>query len=227
VPVNGRWAGALHFPEDALVDPRDLMCALRVVCERANVKIKERMPAREIRLGAGTAEVIVPGRAISTEVVVLAAGAWSSKIPVTPSLALPRAEPVRGHLIGFHAPAHKLGPIQRRGHAYLVPRANGELVAGASSERVGFDRAIDDAAVAEIRRQVAEMLPELAGRAPDRVWNGFRPGLADGEGPGPVIGQRDGSRLWTAYGHYRNGILLAPITAERLSREIIAALGKG
>ena len=94
---------------------------------------------------------------------------------------------------------------------------NGFTIAGTSSEQVGFNRSIDAEVVSGITARVRELLPALAGQRPIAVWAGFRPAA---DSAGPVIQRAGDSRLWLAYGHYRNGILLAPVTAERVSREI-------
>jgi len=79
---------------------------------------------------------------------------------------------------------------------------------------VGFDRALDRAAAAGIHARAVRLLPRLASLTPSDAWLGFRPGIESGE---PAIGRVEDSALWLAYGHYRNGILLAPATAERIT----------
>src|SRR5262249_55405657 len=147
--------------------------------------------------------------------------AWSSGIGLLacPGQAgrpapLPETHPVRGHLIGYDMPPGTLGPILRHGHTYVLQRASGFVVAGSTSEEVGFDRTIDPGAVTDIRRRAARLLPAIGGREPREAWVGFRPAI---RGEMPAIGRVEDSNLWLAYGHYRNGILLAPVTAERIS----------
>jgi glycine oxidase len=154
---------------------------------------------------------------------VLAAGAWSSEITVA-AHSLPRAYPVRGHLIGFRLAAGSLDPILRHGHTYLLQRGGGFTIAGTSSEHVGFDRTLDPAIAAAIHSRAAQVLPVLAGLRPEERWLGFRPAA---ECDTPVLGRAGDHPLWLAYGHYRNGILMAPATAERVAREIRANSGTG
>jgi glycine oxidase len=228
------FAGAMRFPDDATVDPRDVMRALRLACEHHGVKIRERVPVVELQARPGRVDVITDRRVISAETAVLAAGAWSDQIATITTVTTvatvsaetePRCEPVRGHLVSFQLAPGRVRSIIRHGHTYLVPRANGELVVGTSQERVGFDRTVDPEAVTDICRRAAVILPELKDRQPDRAWIGFRPGLVGVEGP--LLDRLPGSTIWRAYGHYRNGILLAPITAERISAAVLAQLTSG
>jgi glycine oxidase len=102
---------------------------------------------------------------------------------------------------------------------YVVQRSNGFTIAGSSEEQLGFDRSIDASICDDIHRRAAELVPALAGMTPAKRWIGFRPRSA--EGRRPHIERVSGTNVWLAYGHYRNGILLAPLTAQRVAREII------
>jgi glycine/D-amino acid oxidase-like deaminating enzyme len=109
--------------------------------------------------------------------------------------------------------------IVRHNHTYMLQRANGLLIVGASAERVGFDRTVDQSAVIRLEKEAAQIMPHLAETSPTEIWTGFRPG-----GDKLHLGQWHSPKVYLAYGHYRNGILLAPATAERIKREIIASL---
>jgi glycine oxidase len=102
-----------------------------------------------------------------------------------------------------------LGPIMRHGDTYILQRSSGLLIAGSSTEDVGFDRTLDEDVIADIRRRSELLLPELRNMTPVERWNGLRPGIAS---EGPMIGRIAGTAVFTAFGHYRNGILLAPET---------------
>jgi glycine oxidase len=132
------------------------------------------------------------------------------------------AEPVKGHLIGYRQPPGKYGVIVRHGHTYLLQRAGGLLIAGSSEEHLGFDRSIDAGIVADIAARAAFLLPDLAKETPTEVWTGLRP-ASDAVRTGA---HGTSGRLYLAYGHYRNGILLAPITARDLAAEISASFEK-
>jgi glycine oxidase len=226
VPIFDREStGALFYPADAIVDPRDIMRALRTASSTAGVEIREGWRAARIKLSAGSVQIENDrGDVLYAAAAVLAAGAWSSEIAVSGITIppFPRAFPVKGHLIGYDCSPRTLGPILRRGHTYLLQRSNGFTIAGTSSEQVGFNRSIDAEIVSGITARVCELLPALAGQRPVAVWAGFRPAA---DSAGPVIQRVGDSRLWLAYGHYRNGILLAPVTAERVSREIAGGHG--
>jgi glycine oxidase len=218
---EGPWRASAHYPADAVVDPANIMKCLRAACERAGVEIREGVPVESIRISQGGAEILTPGGTYFAEAVVVAAGAWSSAISVHGAGPLPESRPVRGHLIAYPLRPEDAGPILRHGHTYVLHRSSGEVVAGTTHEEAGFRCEIDTGAVAEIGRRAAVLLPSLAALEPSRVWNGFRPKTA---GPAPIIERWQESALWLAYGHYRNGILLAQETAARLAPAILASL---
>ena len=209
LPADGR---ARLFPGDALVDPRDVMRALRIACESRGVVIRESSPVEGVEWRLGQAFIgCRDGTGIQADGTVLAAGAWTSDIRL--AYPTPQTFPVRGHLLGYHLEPNLLPCILRRGHTYLVQRSSGFLIAGASSESVGFDRTIDPAIVEELRASAEELFPPLCGLQPE-AWIGFRPATPSYL---PEIRPLDDTGIWLAYGHYRNGILLAPETARRVA----------
>jgi glycine oxidase len=198
----------LFYPSDAFVDPTDVLRALRRACERRNVEIVERQPILEIESAEYRA-------------VVIAAGAWSNLIRVKhrgKPVTLPAVRPIKGHLIGFQLAPGALGPMLRRGHSYVLQRSSGFTIAGSTEEDVGFDREINPAICEDLHRQGAELFPALLNATPCARWIGFRPFSPDG----PHISRIDGTNVWLAYGHFRNGILLTPLTAQRVADEIIS-----
>ena len=205
---------ARFFPEDALVNPRDVLAALRVVCIRQGVRLQEHERVLEI-LPGGSGVKTAKGR-YENDSVLICAGAWSSELAPAGS---PVARPVRGHLISYPAEAGRLETILRHKNTYLLQRETGSLVAGASTEHVGFDRTLDESVVQTIHSRASRLLPWLADREPSERWLGFRPGIAGGI---PAIGRVEGTSIWTAYGHYRNGILLAPDTARRIVASVLS-----
>jgi glycine oxidase len=211
-------AGALFYPQDGLVDPRDVMAALHRACLARAVEIREGVRVTALRPQAGAVRVESSAGHFETPVAVLACGAWSSAITIE-TLQLPKAFPVRGHLVGYQLEPHSLGPLLRNGHTYVLQRSGGFTIAGTSSEEVGFDRTVQPAVVAEIHARASAMVPALRGCRPAEAWIGFRPAV---EGAQPVVGRASGTALWLAYGHYRNGILMAPATAHRVAQEITA-----
>ena len=153
---------------------------------------------------------------------VIAAGAWSSGIAVTidnQPFPLPRSFPIKGHLLGYRLPAGSLAATVRHDHTYVLQRADGFTIAGSSTEDAGYDRTIDPQIVSAVATRAGALVPALASLKPESVWVGFRPAT---DAAAPRIGRVDPSRLWLAYGHYRNGILLAPATCDRICQEISA-----
>lgn len=212
--------GGLYYPDDALVDPRDVTHALRCACEKRGVRIHEGTRVLAVRVTGQRAEVETSGGALSGSAAVLAAGAWSGQIPVRGDdgpIAIPASFPVRGHLLGYALEPGSVGAILRHGHTYVMQRSNGFTIAGTSSEQVGFNRELDPRIVDDIHARAAELLPRLRSAPKPTAWLGFRPATAGFE---PAIGRVGDTCLWLAYGHYRNGILLAPATAARVTREI-------
>ncbi len=200
------WA---FYPDDAVVDPRELFRALRMSCRRLGVEIREH--ERVDRIDDREA------------VVVIAAGARSGSIQVFTGdrrVPIPATTPVKGHLLAYALEPGSLPSILRRGHTYLFQRSSGLVIAGSTAERVGFDETVSAALCQEIHQRAALLWPELARHEPCDCWTGLRPATEHGE---PVIGPVEGTRVWLAYGHYRNGILLAPVTAEKIAAGILAA----
>jgi glycine oxidase len=207
---------ARFYPDDGVVNPREVMLALAAACRKLGVSVQQNCAVPRIEVSGNSVEV----HQKSYTAAVIAAGAWSSHIEVIGSPPLPPTEPIKGHLIGYQQPQQTCNTVLRHGHAYLLQRANGLLVAGATVEHVGFDRSVEPALARSIAGQAAFVLPHLAETTPSEVWVGFRPGS-----DALHIGTWSSNRLYLAYGHYRNGILLAPATAQRLAEEISANWG--
>jgi glycine oxidase len=218
--VRSDAIGAVHYTHEAIVDPAGLMTALRAACLARGVTIREDSPVTSIAANATGAQV--PDA--SAPFAVLAAGAWSSEIAVTidgQPCSLPRSLPIKGHLLGYRLPAGSLAITARHDHTYVLQRADGFTIAGSSTEDAGYDRSIDPQIVSEIATRAGALIPALASLEPESVWTGFRPAI---HAAAPHIGRLHSSRLWLAYGHYRNGILLAAATCDRICQEISANL---
>jgi glycine oxidase len=218
-------AGALFYPGDGAVDPRDVVAALLAACKSTQVRLQEGRPVTGIRAHPRSVEVETKTGRLTAALAVLAAGAWSGAIPFAlgPRPAhLPGSFPVRGHLIGYRLHPGACPTIVRSGDTYILQRSNGLLIAGASTENAGFDRRIDPDIVSAIARRAEALLPSLRQAGTPEAWLGFRPRANAHQ---PHIGRFADSNLWLAYGHYRNGILLAPATARRISTGIMSTWG--
>ncbi len=205
-----------------MIDPAGLMTVLRAACLARGVITQEDSRVTSIAAGPNGARVCLAEQTIDASFAVLSAGAWSSGIAVTidhQPYALPRSYPVKGHLLGYRLPAGSLAATVRHQHSYVLQRAGGFTIAGSSTEDAGYDRTIDPKIVSDIAARASALVPALAPLQPESAWIGFRPAA---DFPAPHIGRVPFSRLWLAYGHYRNGVLLAPATSERVCREILA-----
>lgn len=211
--------GAFFYPGDAIVNSRELMVALAAACRRCGVSIHQDCPVHRVEISESGAAVESCRGKERFEVAVIAAGAWSSKIEISGAPPIPAAEPVKGHLIGYQQPEQTCHTVVRHGPAYLLQRANGLLICGASVEHVGFNPEISPGIVSWLAKEAGFVLPHLQETTPSEAWTGFRPG-----GEALRLGVWHSPRLYLAYSHYRNGILLAPLTAERAVASITANL---
>jgi len=208
---------ALECPEDHSLDPREALHALRGACERAGVQIREHTPVASLQRDARGARVTglatSSGERLVAGEVVLAAGAWSEQLaaPVVPVAVAVR--PVKGQILRLHDPAGAglLSRAVRHEGGYVLPRGDGRYVLGATVEERGFELQPTAGGVYELLREAHELLPGISELELDEVNVGLRPGSPDNA---PVIGRAGIEGLIWASGHHRNGILLAPLSAE-------------
>jgi glycine oxidase len=222
---------ALEAPDDHSVDPRSVLATLRTACLSAGVLIRERsrvtriecddagervLGVRLAEAGRGDAATSGPpsaGELIACERVVVASGAWSGAIDgLAPGASVP-VRPVRGQLLRLRDPAGPglLSTVVRFDGGYIVPRADGRYVLGATVEERGFDLQPDVGGIYELLRDAHELVPGVSELKIEELCVGLRPGTPDNA---PAIGFGEPSGLIWATGHYRNGILLAPLTAQ-------------
>ena len=206
-PCDYRGYAARRYPADAMADPLSINEALLAACRSRGVAIREHEAVIEV-VANGSGVRTGRGEYFSDRVLI-AAGAWSSAL----FSGLPRVRPVRGHLLCFEMEPGLLTTIVRSGNTYVLQREAGGLIAGSSMEEAGFNRTPDAAIAADIHKRAAQLVPALADRQPSDCWTGLRPA----SDAGPVVGRFGDTNIWTAYGHFRNGILLAPITAEAIA----------
>jgi glycine oxidase len=206
----------LFFPDDHRIDNALLTEAYAQACVRLGVTLRTGSPVAGVRIEGGrVVGVEAMGGLVRAGAVVNAAGAWAAEIAPGP---IP-VRPVRGQMVMLRCPAPSW-PHAIYSHAvYLVPRRDGILLAGSTYEEAGFDKRVTGGAVAGILARAAALVPALADATLLRTWAGLRPGTSDGL---PILGADPETRgLYHATGHYRQGILLAPITAERMSTLIL------
>jgi glycine oxidase len=220
--LAGKIAGALFSPEDHQVDNRKLAQALRIAAEAAGVQIREHHPVREILVQGGQARGVVldDGTTVTADIVVLAAGAWSRSIGGLPPDRRPPVRPVKGQMLALRmdAAAPLVSHVLWAPGVYLVPRRDGRLIVGGTVEEKGFDEAITAGGLLTLLEAAWRAVPAVEELPVDEIWVGHRPGSRDDApilGPGPLDG------LFYATGHHRNGILLAPVTADAMARLIL------
>ena len=214
--------GGLHVAGDHQVDNRQLVAALLAAVGKARVPLY-RHPVAELLVEHDTAVGVrlATGEVLYAERVVLAAGCRSGSLPGLPAGALPPIRPVKGQILRLAVPpgaAPFLGRavrgLVRGAHVYLVPRDHGELVVGATVEELGFDAQVTAGGVYELLRAGRELVPGIAELPLTEVHAGLRPGTPDNA---PIIGPTDLPGLIAATGHYRNGVLLTPVTADAVA----------
>jgi glycine oxidase len=212
--------GALRVDGDHQVDPRCLAAALARAIERLGGSIGRGMSVEDVEDGGGMLRVRGRGRdgdpfEERAARVVLAAGAWSgSSVRARSGVRGPR--PVKGQLVRLRGPA-LLRRVVRTPHVYLVPREGGELLVGGTVEELGFDTTPTAGAVMDLLRHAWEAVPATYDAALAEVSVGLRSAVDDHL---PVIGESEQPGLFLAWGHFRNGILLAPATAHYLAEWI-------
>jgi glycine oxidase len=208
---------ALEAPADHSVDPRRVVSALRTACESAGVELREHAPVARVELDHARTHVtgvtLRDGEHLAGGQVVLAAGPWSGQIDGLPTAARVPVRPVKGQILRLRDPAGPglLRRVLRFGRGYLVPRADGGYVLGATVEERGFELAPTAGGIYELLRDAHELVPGISELEIEELSVGLRPGTPDN---GPAIGPASVRGLIWATGHYRNGILLAPLTAQ-------------
>jgi glycine oxidase len=210
-----KLVGALFYPGEAVVAPRDMIAALDAACRKRGVQVRENSPVANVETHGPVVEIKDERFAAA----VIAAGAWSGSITVNGAAELPASEPVKGHLLGFELPLGACPTIVRHKDIYVFQRGSGMIVAGASVEHVGYNRGIDEAVSGDLLSRTRRVLPVLEKLHPVDVWTGFRP-----KSDALHVERWKETALFLAYGHYRNGILLAPTTAETIVTELGATL---
>lgn len=218
--VNPALTSALLFPKDIQVDNRKLLAGLITSVEAAGVEIITAAEAKAIRTNRnGVTGVSTAAQDFEAPIVVVACGAWTSILepPSPPSI---RIEPVRGQLLCFEAQPTIVRHVVYSPRGYIVPRVDGRLLAGSTTEAAGYDNRVTTRGINAIMRQALEIAPSIDNLAFVDAWSGLRPRSEDGR---PILGAVSSVKgLFYATGHYRNGILLAPLTGELIAEQIVS-----
>ena len=210
---------ALWMPTVAQMRNPRLVQAVRRSIEQLGVCIHEHCAVDGLLVEEGKVEGIhLDGRTISAQQVVVAGGAWSGEILKQQGIEL-AVEPVRGQMLLFNAEPGLLQRIVLSGTHYLIPRADGRILAGSTLEHVGFDKATTEQGREELLAFATALLPQLADFPIEKQWSGLRPGTSDGV---PFIGQcGEVERLYVNAGHFRNGVVTGLASARLMADQLL------
>ena len=211
--------GGLRVDGDHQADPRRLVAALLIACERAGVDFRYAAAQRVTVSGdRATGAVLDDGTELTAGQTVLATGSYTGQVGGLPPGLLPPLRPVKGQVLRLRVPdayapflSRTVRAVVRGGHIYLVPRADGEFVIGATSEEMGWDTTVTAGGVYELLRDAHELVPGLTELPLTETSAGLRPASPDNA---PLLGPTALPGLHVAAGHYRHGILLTAVTGD-------------
>ncbi|MBI3033017.1 glycine oxidase ThiO [Candidatus Woesearchaeota archaeon] len=219
--LNALFHYGVLFPDDHfLCTPYYVEALVKAVKDTHIITIYEHISVSELILNDGKVlGVVIDGEQIFGDYVVIAAGAWSNYF--INKYFIPDQKivyPVKGHCLAVQLPKQVITHSINYGHLYLVPGTDNSVIIGSTMEDVGFDRSIDDGALQELYKKACFVLPVLKQGKIVFSWIGFRPGTKDGL---PILGTTQLPGCLFATGHFRNGILLSPITAKIITDLIV------
>jgi glycine oxidase len=189
------------FVQEDSVNPLLLMHAALAAAQNSGIEIRGNTAVKEIQASDSVVEVLTQSTTLTAASVVNCRGAWSEE-PVRPR---------KGQMLYVQPDTSVLEHVVRAPDVYIVPRSSGKILIGATVEDVGYNKSVTPSAIRELLRGAAQYLPELASAPIIHNWAGLRPGTPDDL---PILGATNTAGVFVATGHFRNGILLAPITAK-------------
>jgi glycine oxidase len=211
--------GGVLFPGDWSVDNRRYAAALREAMRVVKARtIRDRVLEVRVRDGRAVGVRLADGGEVDAAEVVVAAGSWTGSVAGVPAAVRAAVRPVKGQLLRLRHPeglppvlTHSVRAVVRGTDVYLVPRADGELIVGATQEERGPDQTVTAGAVHDLLHDAMSVLPVTSELILAETCAGLRPGTPDN---GPIVGRCGPDGLLLATGHYRNGILMSPVTAD-------------
>jgi len=208
--LSRRVRAGVLYPLDAHIDSRALTQALARAARRAGCSVREGEEVKSVVAEHGRiAGIVTAAGRIACDAVINALGAWAGRVRGTTPLPV---QPVRGQIAVVQAPRPTFRHAVYSARAYAVARRDGRVLLGSTREAVGFDKRVTAGGVAAILDAVLELAPGLGALPLVDAWAGLRPGSGDGR---PIVAADPAVRgYYVATGHYRNGVLLAPITAQ-------------
>jgi glycine oxidase len=208
--------GGAHVPGEASIDPRKAVAALLAALDRRGVAVHSGAEVVGAERQAGAWRVgTTDGQVFEGSSLVLAAGCWSGQARWLPA-GVPPVRPVKGEILTLRGSADEpaCDRIVAGERVYMVPRADGRLIVGATVQERGFDTTVTAGGVYELLREAYRVIPEIAELELVEATAGLRPGSPDNA---PLIGAGDTENLLVASGHFRNGMLQAPVTADSIA----------
>jgi len=218
VGLSPRIRSGLFVPGDHWIDNERLMHALLIACQRVGVRLEAGHQVSKFHTMGGHLKNVTAGDGASfaAKTYVLAAGCWSGEVASSLGIHIP-VTPCRGQMMEFEA-SHELPFVVRAGTHYLVPRPHRRLLVGTTAEYTGFEKVVTGKGLLSILEGAMRLAPLVSEFRFLRAWAGLRPDTADHL---PILGYGEIENLVFATGHFRNGILLAPVTAEIIADLIL------
>ena len=224
--LSPRITAAIHCATDYQVDNRQMVTALQRAYQACGGVLHENSTTERIVIENGIATGIQTQDGFqAADMLILAAGCWSAQVEGLPEMIVPPVRPVKGQMLALQMEEGiEINSVIRTIRAryptsvYLVPRDDGRLIVGATSEEMGFDTRLTVGGVFELLRGAWEAVPGIYELPILETWAGLRPGSRDNA---PILGETPVENLIYATGHYRNGILLTPITAYEIAKLIL------
>ena len=209
----------LHYPTDGHIHSHRLTAALVAACTRQGVAIETDTEVVAIDIRASRPRLSLSGgRELEADYVVVSAGSWSGALIPPSAAGQLSVEPVRGQMVALDPGRQVLPVIVFGDHGYLLQKRSGLVLAGATEERVGYQSWPTAEGVGRLVTAAIDLMPQLSQSRFAYAWAGLRPHSADGW---PLLGRTEvGGRVLLATAHYRNGVLLAPVTAELIARAV-------
>jgi glycine oxidase len=219
--VAGRLlAGALWLPDEAQVRSPRLVQALATAAMAHGARLLEGAWATSLEtVGQRATGVVTPTGVVRGDTIVLSAGVWSPELARTAGLEVP-VTPVKGQVLSLRALGKSPRQVIWSGECYLVPRPDGEIVLGATEEEGNYDARPTLAGLNRLTEAALEVVPAAGGFVVEGAWAGLRPAAPDRH---PIVGRAPGiDGLMLATAHYRNGVLLGPLTGRRVADQIVS-----
>ncbi len=224
--LSPRVTAAIHCASDHQVDNRLMVTALQCAYQKHGGVLRGNNTVERVVIENGAAIGVQTQDGIqNADTVILSAGCWSAQIAGIPDAIVPPVRPVKGQMLSLQMEEGiTINSVIRTVRAryptsvYLVPRADDRLIVGATSEEMGFDRRLTVGGMFELLRGAWEAVPGVYDLPVLETWSGLRPGSRDNA---PILGKTPVENLIYATGHYRNGILLTPITAYEVTKLVL------